>query len=115
MKFWCLVSYCRSCRDKLGAVFEDPKWAQYAALYRAFDESVLKQDRSRLDFELPNELCREALSFSPETYVVEEGNLRLAFPSDDKKLKRLTALDVFDLYGGDCLEEVAEYSSYKVQ
>lgn len=115
MKFWMLVSHFYSEPRKLETIFSDPKWTRYAESFRNFARLVHEQDRAALDAELPPELCRQALSLSTQIYVIERGNLYEIPGPDGLPAKNcLTALEVFESYGGECLEEVREYGCWKI-
>ena len=107
-----LDAYFRIERDKLEAVLNKPNWQPYAERFRDVRRLVKEQDRSLLDAEMPVELCREALSLSTRKYSIDQDFLhKIQMPHQGKTL---TALEAFDLFGGECLEEVEEYGSWRV-
>ena len=106
MKFWELVSVCRREPQLLQRLSENPAWAEYLVWVADFDRLVQTQDRSTLDSVLPDDACRQVLAGSTTTYFLSDGYLRVTrrAPSD----QTLSAVDVFDQYGGSRLEEVQE-------
>jgi hypothetical protein len=113
MRFWQLTSYFRSEEHLLREVLSNPKWSLYANWFKNFAWLVNNQDRAVLDSELPAELCRAALSLTKRKYLIRAGHLYEAFnPEETGKEPCLTALEIYDRYGGECLEEVAEKSSF---
>ena|SRR6266705_1203646 len=113
MRFWMLTSYFRSEPHLLDKVFSDPRWHQYAEWFRDLSSLVNRQDRAVLDSEVPPELCRAALSLTPRKYILREGWLQEATePKAEAEARRLSALDVYDRYGGECLEEIQESGSW---
>lgn len=106
MKFWELMSLCRSEPEVLDRLRDRPEWSEFDEWRRAYPELVDAQDRERLDFELPDELCRYVLSASITRYRLSEGYLhttRSQVPGTE-----LSTLEAFDRYGGSFLEEVQE-------
>src|SRR5262249_7033067 len=110
---WMLDSYFRDEPDKLETALSRPKWDYYANVFRDIKRFVDEQDRATLDAELPIELCQEAMSLSTRKYIVDKGFLR-EFELAHFGRKPLSALEAFNLYGGECLEEVQEYGCCEV-
>jgi hypothetical protein len=114
MKFWQLSSACRSEPELIDSVLRDEtRWRSWADKFSRMNELVDVQDRSILDAELPDDLVRLVLSKLPTTfYLSSDGWLRSwAFNPHDK---RLSALEAFDSYGGEVIEDVLEKGSYRV-
>jgi hypothetical protein len=111
MKFWLLVSVLRSESAGLRRVLSDAKWREYADWHAHLDEYVRIQDRSVLDAAVPDELCRAALALSPTKYELTEGRLTAIGSSGAGTRSALSALDVYNSFGGEILEDVAEYGS----
>lgn len=116
MRFWELASVLRSESACLQQVLRDPRWHQYAAWYAHFDELVAARDRAILDAELPVELCRAALALGSVRFCLAGGWLRKleGAATDGDAGAFLTALQVFDDFGGKALEEVLEHGSFFV-
>lgn len=117
MKLWNLVSFLRSEKSILETVFLDATWSRYKVAFLNFDTFVQKQDRAILDLELPDALCRQALALSHRKYALDDDHLICIPKAFDKNetVKLLTALNVYDLFGGECLEEVEESGSCRVK
>jgi hypothetical protein len=112
MKFWELVSYCRGQPVLLDRMADDPAWARFHAWSQDFDQLVARQDRAKLDLELPDDLCRHVLAASTQRYSLSGGYLRATRPSQPGR--HFSAIEVFDRYGGGFLEEISEAGSKKV-
>ena len=107
MKFWELVSHCRDEPALLNRLADDPAWAAFLAWNQTFDQLVARQDRAKLDFELPDDACRHVLSNSGLRYEVSDGYVRTWHSRSAGE--EISALEVFDRYGGSFLEDVNEY------
>lgn len=113
MKFWELVSVCRwgeyHLMERLGGRQE---WSAYLNWHRDFDQIVREQDREKLDFELPDEVCIHVLSGSKRRWYVSGGVLR------DWEIgateRELTSVEAFKEYGGHALEDALEFGSFRV-
>jgi hypothetical protein len=112
MKFWELVSVCRSEPQVLQRLSENPAWADYLAWTADFDRLVDAQDRSKLDAVVPDDACRHVLAGSSKTYYLSDGYLRVT--ARDSADQILNSVDVFNTYGGGRLEEVQEAGLVKV-
>jgi len=117
MKLWNLVSFLRTEQSILKTIFSDAKWSSYEEVFRNFDALVQKQDRAVLDAELPDALCRQALSLSKRKYTLDRDHLSRIPDAYNtyETTKLLTALNVYDSFGGECLEEVEESGSCRVK
>lgn len=106
MKLWELESVCRSQPWLLERLTDRPEWTVYADSYRDFAELVRRQDREKLDAELPDEACRHVLGASRTEYYEADGYLRTRrhTPAD----RVITPLEIFNRYGGHFLEDVTE-------
>lgn len=118
MKFWRLVSLLREAKDKqmLEAVLLLPKWSEWWQHYKNHDELVRSQNRKILDMELPDKLCREVLAKCEWKYVREKNDLiRIPAHKAAKWPVVLSTVEVYEQYGGDCLEDIAEFGVYHIQ
>ena len=106
MKFWELVSVCRTEPELLDRLAAKPDWAGYLQWYRDFDRLVQQQDRAKLDAELPADAVLQVLSGSRTNYYQSEGFVRAKQHGPDDRV--LSAVDVVTLYGGSFLEDVSE-------
>lgn len=106
MKVWELSSACREEPQAVEQIFGIPEWREYAEWLRNVDQLVQQGDRTRLDHELPDELCRTVLESVSTRYQVSEGYIRVA--RLEPTAGELSALQVFDRYGGSFLEGVNE-------
>jgi hypothetical protein len=111
MLFWELVTVVRPELDEAKRALSDPRWATYSDWVRRFPELVHDQRREILDSEVPPDLARALLAVLKTRYRVRDGWLREALLSETQTL---SAVEVYDRYGGHCLQEVYEYSSYRV-
>ncbi len=117
MKFWCLVSMLREREDKqmLERVLSLPRWSEWWQHYKNHDELVQSQNRMILDMELPDELCRDVLSKCDWKYVREYNDLfRIAERDAAKWPVAFSTVEVYEQYGGDCLEDIAEFGAYHI-
>ena len=113
MKFWELMSVCRwgeyHLLERLG---DRSEWSTYLDWKRDFDRLVQVQDREKLDFELPDEVCVHVLSGSKRRWFVSGGVLR------DREFgpteRELTSVEAFNEYGGHALEDALEFGSFRV-
>ena len=113
MKLWQLISALGG--DTQAAVktaATKKEWALFAAWLQQYADLVKSQDRQTLDFELPADFVRKCLRpLRLGFYLGKDGHIR----SRRKSLfdRKLTAVQVFDRFGGDVLEEILEYGSRK--
>jgi hypothetical protein len=108
MKFWELVSVCRSDKDILERMAEVPEGITFLNWYRDFGDLVRRQDRQKLDQELPDVVSRHVLEANNVRYRVERG---LIIRARSEPPGEFSAVEIFDRYGGSVLEEVQEYGS----
>jgi hypothetical protein len=114
MKFWMLVSVMRGeekiIREEAG---RNPEWKYVVAWLDEFDNLVETQDRTKLDAELPNELVRASFGRSKiKFYLSKNGWLRSYRKS--KSDKELSAIETYDRFGGEAMDQASEYGSVKV-
>ena len=115
MKFWELTSTFRTEPHILDAVLSDPQWLPFQIAYTQFSTLVATQDRTILDAEVPDALARSVASQSQLRFrhYPEMKLLRLLerdfFPGQVSE--ELNALEVYDRFGGSCMEEVLEKGS----
>jgi hypothetical protein len=114
MKLWQLMSIMRDNRALLQSIASSQEnWKQFVTWIEDFGKLVQAQDRSKLDYILPDGLVRLALSHSEEVcFLSRDGWLRSRRVSPDDEL--LPALEVYQRYGGDVLEDVFEYGVISV-
>lgn len=111
MKFWELTSVMWSERRALETSLIKPEWDRYYEWYLNYDRLVDEQDREKLDAIVPDKLVSEILSQSKQTFFQGEGWLRsYRFAKDDEEV---SALAVFEKFGGRALDEVLEKGSFK--
>ena len=103
MKFWELNSIFRREPAALRAVLEKPRWAEYKRWHDQFDQLIDAQRREILDMEMPDALCRDALGIYPRKFIVRDGWLRECETGGD-----LTALEVYQRFGGSVIEDAQE-------
>lgn len=115
MKFWELISAFRSETPILTTVFFDPQWHKFQTWYTQSSALINTQNREILDAEVPDALARAVASKSALRfwYYPDMKLLRLAkfdyFPEQARQM--LTALEVYDRFGGSWIEEVLEKGS----
>jgi len=109
MKFWELVSIFSNDKKTLVSVLKRARWTQYSEWLSDYPTIVGRQDRTILDFPLPDELCREVLSLSPERYQLRDGQLTSVSSRSARSADvTMSAVEAFDRFGGSALEEVSE-------
>ena len=117
MKFWEAISTFRNDKDLLNQVFSDGKWrSAYFEMFSKFDEYVQQQDRAILDAPLPTELTRDiAAQYTKAKFLLCPEQRLLRLVNEDDPVKQgcieLTAIEVFDRFGGSVIEEVMEFGS----
>ena len=119
MKFWELVSVCRSSkhREILASALANITDKRFSSWLIDFDHLVKSQDRSKLDEEVPSNVCELVFGKFDETYVQVDGTIRKHqsnIPFDKSTAKILSTSVVFSKFGGKAISEVEEYGSYKV-
>lgn len=107
MKVWELESACRSNPEAWDLVSGDSEWQAEYELVRAATKRINgKWDRQKLDTELPDAFCRKVLTGVSNRYREYRGYIRTA--GFDPTVGELSAVDVFDRFGGSFLEDVNE-------
>jgi hypothetical protein len=108
MKLWQLVSIMPDDTPLLQSIASSQEnWKQFVIWFEDFGRLVEVQDRSKLDYVLPDGLVRLALARSEKVcFLSKDGWLRSWRMSPDDEL--LSALEVYQRYGGDVLEDVFE-------
>jgi hypothetical protein len=114
MKFWQLTSIMRK---NLGIVRRisrgKPEWKFVADWIDDHKNILASQDRTKLDKVLPVELVRAVLAKCKlKFYLAKDRVLRSKRHSFFDK--SLSALQTFDQFGGDAMEEVLEHGSVAV-
>lgn len=112
MKFWQFISLCKELNINLSSINLDAKWDMYITWSCEFDIIVDKQDRSKLDFLVPNELSLQVFSTSKSIFYLSDGYLRKRALNDGDI--KMVVLDILNTYGGEKLEEMLEYGLVKV-
>lgn len=115
MKFWQLTSIFRTEPHILNTVLSDPQWLLFQNAYTQFSTPIATQDRTILDAEVPAALARAVASKSQSRFrhYPEMKLLRLFEPDffPEQVSQELNALEVYDRFGGSCMEEVLEKGS----
>ena len=73
------------------------------------------QNGEVLDAELPEELCRGAVTLSKKNYYVHANHLCLCRSEAPRGASLMSALEAFEKFGGAALEEVLEFGSYHLK
>lgn len=110
MTFWQIVSLFRDELPVLANVFQAEKETNYLVWLGDFKEIVRSQKRHILDAQLPESLVRRALQTSKLKFVINNGVLQTAGAMINSQ--ELTALQVYQTYGANAIEEVLEYGSF---
>ena len=116
MKFWQLSSIVHSYRHVINEVATtQDEWKFISDWLSNYDKLVEIQDRSKLDYQLPDHFIREVLKNVNLPYYISHDAiwLRSWKALDDDSL--ITALDAFDRYGANAMEEAIEFGSFKVK
>ena len=111
MKYWQLMAVCRIAgSESMPAVKADERaeWREFRVWYDHYERLVNKQDRAKLDFELPKEYVRAVLSDIRLDYYVTKSSDWLCHPRDAPADKELTAVEAYVKYGGDAIETALE-------
>ena len=115
MKFWELTSIFRTEPHILDTVLSNPQWLPFQSAYAQFSALVATQDRTILDAEVPAALARAVASQTQLRfrYYPEMKLLRLFEPDffPEQASQELNALEVYERFGGSCMEEVLEKGS----
>ncbi len=115
MKFWELTSTFRTEPHILDVVPSDPQWLPFQSAYAQFSTLIATQDRTILDAEVPDALARAVANQSQLRfrYYPEMKLLRLVEPDffPGQISQELNALEVYDRFGGSCMEDVLEKGS----
>lgn len=106
MKLWELISACRTAPEAIERASKRPEWRVYYEAYHGSGEMLANRDRRWLDTELPDAFCREVLGGVGLRYHIHKDHVRTA-----RGPGKLSAVEVFDLYGGSFLEDVNEKGS----
>jgi hypothetical protein len=117
MKYWQLMSVMRAnkqCKELINIVASAQVEWQFVAEWLAQDAILVNtQDRAKLDYELPDAFVRAALEKSDlKFYLSEDGWLRSWKMSPSDEL--MTAVNAFNRYGGEKLEDAYEKASVKI-
>ncbi len=116
MKLWQLVSVMKQ-NNKLEAIktvaLSKPQWQEFAAWLENWEALVDSQDRTKLDYLVPDDLVLSALARTDLVcFVSNDGVMRSRrFSPDDMSIP---VAEAYRRYGGDALEETFEYGSFTV-
>lgn len=112
MKFWQFISVCEELNIQLSSIKLDKKWNQFITWSIDFDAIVDKQDRSKLDYLVPSELCLQVFSTSKAVFYISDGYLRKrALGESDTKV---VASEILKKYGGEKFEGMLEFGMVEV-
>ena len=115
MKFWELTTVASGAPYESmmkGMALSVPEWHHLADWIDNLSVLATKQDRSKLDAEIPDAYVREVLARLPITLFLTDRNLRSSpLSSTDKPLE---ILEAFDLFGGQAIEETLEKGSWPI-
>lgn len=116
MKFWELTSIFCTEPQILNTVLSAPQWLHFHSAYTQFYTPIAS---SMWDAEVPDALARAVASQSQLRfrYYPEMKLLRLSEPDffPEQVSQELNALEVYDRFGGSCMEEVLEKGSCVVE
>jgi hypothetical protein len=90
-----------------------PDWRYVVEWFDDEDRIIRSQEREKLDHVLPVALVRAALAKSKLKFYLSNTKI-LRSRRHSFFDKKLTALDAFDRFGGDAMEEALEYGSFSV-
>lgn len=105
MKFWELVSVCRSHPQVLKQSLQAQGETQLLQWVEQFDELVAQQQRSILDSQVAADVCRNVLTELP--FQLHQGE-RYLWSVAREETAPIALVDVFDRYGGSIIEDVLE-------
>lgn len=112
MKLWELVSVCRGRnKEALLSTLSSGMWPSIRHDVERFNELVASQDRTRLDFEMPESLVEEVVARLDYRFSVMDSMLRMTNSASEK---HLSAAEVGKKFGYDVIEEVLERGSIRV-
>ncbi len=108
MKLWQLMAIMDGDKALLQSIASSQSsWRQFGIWIDDFEKLVREQDRSKLDYVLPDDMVRLALVRSEKVCFLDmDGWLRSWRMSPDDVM--LTALEVYQRFGCDVLEEIFE-------
>lgn len=113
MRVWQLYSILSGdVQHPVSVAQTQPEWCRFAAWYNEIDNLIDMQERAKLDAILPDNFVRLVLERVDLQYFLHRNDLvsgRIS-PGDEC----LTALEAFDRYGGQALEEALERGRYQV-
>jgi hypothetical protein len=121
MKFWELDSVMRSAgwfgtpgRGIIRSVARKrDEWRRFAEWSGQFGDLVARQDREKLDHELPNAFARAVLHRAHLRFYLSEDGILRSHPRHGY-VENLSAHAAFDRFGGAALEDALEKGSVKV-
>jgi len=114
MKFWQLLSIMRGELNILRELASKQAQWKYILEWISDEDRILRsQDRAKLDHILPLEYVRAALKRSNLAFYLSKGHI-LRSRRQSYFDKKLSALEAFDRFGANALEEALEYGSTTV-
>ena len=117
VKFWELISVTRGERSVvIRAAGIKPEWAVFGEWAATYEDIIAKQDRSKLDLDLDADFVRAALIAARLRFYlsIKSGYPALYKERTDPEDSMMLALEAFDLYGGQAMEQAVEYGSYRI-
>jgi hypothetical protein len=106
MKFWELVSVTREEPELMDRLLDNPDWHGYHSWYTNYGQLVRRQDRQKLDSELPDDISRHILTASRAKYYLSDGFIRTRPHGSSNAV--MSAAEIYERYGGSLLEDVQE-------
>jgi hypothetical protein len=108
VKFWQLTSLLRDTPSSVRQASQlKAEWTRYGDWCANEKQLIVTQDREKLDATLPDEFVRAVLSrVDMSFYVDTEGWIRLR--RENSSDTRMTALEAFNRFGGELLEDALE-------
>jgi hypothetical protein len=114
MTFLDLITLLKSDDDALARVLADQRYSAYAASYAGLVRDAPEQEAVSASSPLPEELCRWAVALLKARYCLHGQWLRKDLEAGAAGEGSLTALAVFDRYGGEPLVWVEELGAFDV-
>lgn len=110
MKLWQLHSIMRDCPSTISSIaLTRADWRYIAEWMTDFTNLVRRQDRSKLDFILPDEFVRTVLSRLTLSFYLNADNQHLrSYSINRSREERLSAVEAYERFGGDVLEDLLE-------
>jgi hypothetical protein len=107
-----LISVCRTEPHLLERLADNPEWSIFLEWNRSVKELVRRQDREKLDAQVPDEAVLHVLEASRAKYHVSKGYVRVRRLGPDDQV--LSSVEVVRMYGSSFLEDVNEYGLARI-